>query len=80
MTELQVTEIEGSTDSAIVFIVEYPLGEIILEEARNNYDIAQEALNNLILGGGITLPTNMGWRVHVINVKTGETKVIGNTE
>lgn len=80
---LDCSIVPGSTDEAVVFIVEYPEGEtvtaVVLDEPTytNNYEIAQQALSSLRLGGGITLPTGIGWKVHIINLKTGNITVVG---
>lgn len=71
-----------NTGTKLTYVVLYPLGHQMLEDGSviSNCQIAEDALQALILSGGVRLPNQCGWAVHVINNDTGEITVIGKTE
>lgn len=71
-----------NTGTKLSYVVIYPLGTMTLENGTeiDNCEIAKDALESLIMTGGISLPNHCGWEVHVINNDTGTITVIGKAE
>lgn len=63
------------------YVVIYPLGGTTIgDEHIDNQTIATRALEALVIGGGISMPSGCGWQVYVVNNDTGEITRVGETE
>lgn len=74
------------TATRLSYIVIYPEGTTTVGWVadnpiiKENYDIANEVLDALIMGGGVSIPSGCGWAIGIVDNETGKVNMIGSTE